>query len=79
MEVNARDADGLVHSCERFPELHAANAAHCTAPGFTWCMAIFTWVDGPRFHPVTDEIELRLERTSEHVTCFECIAPLVLE
>jgi len=73
MTPNARDEHGIVHEIEFGPTYHAANPNHITKAGFTWCMAFFTWVDGPRWHPPTDGIEGRFEKTDEHATCLECI------
>lgn len=74
--TNARSDDGLVHGCERLPAFAPATVytAAVRAAGFTWCMLFFTWKDGPRFHPPEDGAESRLERTSDHVTCFKCMA-----
>jgi hypothetical protein len=72
--TNVRCSDGLVHSCELEPKTHPANDAHVTKAGYTWCMMFFTWRDGPRFYPLEDGAEYRLERTDAHVTCFRCIA-----
>jgi len=71
--VNARCEDGLVHSCEKHPTLHPANRDHCTRAGFTWCLIFFTWIDGPRFHPESDNVESRLTKTDDFVTCIACL------
>lgn len=71
--MNARDDNGLVHEVDKYPKTHPINEAHLTQAGFTWCMIFFSWVGGPRFHPISDTVESRLAQTEDHPTCLECI------
>lgn len=71
--MSARDEHGLVHEVERFPRLHLTQDHLLESAGFTWCMQFFTWVDGPRWHPPSDQIEGRFEQTSDPPTCLYCV------
>lgn len=71
--MNARDEHAVVHEVERHPQFHSANEHHITHAGFTWCMEFFTWLDGPRWHPPTDSVEGRFEKTDDPATCLLCI------
>lgn len=71
--MNARDEYGIVHEVDKQPKTHADNENHLVQGGFTWCMQFFTWVDGPRWHPPSDQVEGRFERVDEHPTCLTCV------
>lgn len=71
--MNARDEHGLVHEVEKFPELSPTYEYQLEKAGFTWCMQLFTWADGPRWHPPSDQVEGRLEQTSDPPTCLYCV------
>ena len=68
--MNARDEHGLVHEVDKFPLEQYGVVARA---GFTWCMWLFTWTNGPRYHPTSDQVEGRLEQTEDHPTCLECV------
>lgn len=71
--VNARDEHGVVHDVERQPRYDPVDGQHVVSAGFTWCMWLFTWRDGPRWHPPTDTLEGRFEKTEDAPNCLECV------
>jgi hypothetical protein len=71
----ALDDEGVVHSLEKTPIYKTVDGYTRTqAMGFTWCMHVFTWKEGPRYHSLLDGAELRYTQTLGHTTCLTCIA-----
>ena len=72
---NALDDTGVVHTLEKTPVYVVKDGySKASQMGFTWCMIVFTWKEGPRYHSLLDGGEARLTQSLEHATCLTCLA-----